>query len=248
MMRVDSINIGTHEWRDPRQLIEILLPVARDAYEDAELLILKDLRMSDRVYLLRDQDGVVHGFLMAGFEQPVDVSLAERRTAYVGLGAVRPDLRGTGSCLPLFRAFIRDGQLKEAQDGCSYLVWATTASPTVWNLFSGLFRDVAPVLGKPITQTQIEWANRIRASMRTGRLQEPEDPFYWPNHKPDIRYSLAEWQRIQKETGGFPYRDFTIDERRGDRLLMIGHLPSPGTPHVRPDVVQFRESPGSGAA
>ena len=247
MMRVESTNKRPHKWHDLHQLIEILLPVVRDAYADAELLILKDLRMSDRVYLLRDQDRVVHGFLMAGFDHPANVSLPERRPAYMGLSAVRPSARGTGNCLPLYRAFIRDGQLKEAENGCVYLIWATTASRTVWNLFSALLNDVAPIQGKPLTQRQIEWASAIRASMRSSHPQEPEDPFYWPDHKPDIRYSPAEWQRIQNETGGFPYGDFTVDERRGDRLLMIGHLPSPGTAHAGSDVVQFRQLPGSGA-
>ena len=92
--------------------------------------------------------------------------------------------------------------------------------------FTALFRDVAPTDGVALNREQVEWGSAIRAIMRQHRGDDSNDPFYWPEHKPDIRYSRAEWQRVQNETGGFSYHGCSIDERRGDRVLMVGHFPS----------------------
>ena len=101
MMRVNCICSEPSLWNTQR-IVNTLLPVVQDAYEDAERLIMKDLRMSDRIYLLGDENNVLQGFLMAGFDQPCDVRLAGRTPVYVGLSAVMPGARGDGE---LFTAF-----------------------------------------------------------------------------------------------------------------------------------------------
>jgi hypothetical protein len=224
-MTIRSIRCDEDRW-NADQILSLLMPVVEDAYEDAGLLIMKDLAMSTHIYLL--EEDVTHelqGFLMVGFGQPATLALTERRSAYVGLSAVRIGARGSGNCLPLFRAFIRDGRQFEVQDSTRYLVWGTTANKTVWRLFGALFRDVAPSVGVAASKQEMQWASEIRQVLRGNRGAEPNIPFYWPAHKPDIRYSESEWKRILKENETFSFHHWVIDDRRGDRLLMIGHLP-----------------------
>lgn len=210
---------------EPSTLLRVLLPVLQDAYVDAAPLVMQELTIASVLYLLRDRH-TVQGFFLVAVEYPCR-SVVGYTPVYVGLSALTPETRGTGSALLLYRAFIRDGQRRELENVEQCVVWGTTARPSVWRLFRSLFAPAAPAEGEAPTSDQEASALAIGAAMKVG---PSPNPFYWPRNKPNVRYSTGERRRMLATEGSIRYQGLAVNEELGDRLLMVGRLPRRAVP------------------
>jgi hypothetical protein len=196
------------------------------SYVDPGPLLKRELARNTEIYLALDTPSTIAAFFLVGWDLsgPSD-ALA---TVYLGLSGCREDYKGTGLTIRLYREFIRDAQIWEIRCGHKLVLWATTAHPLVWTIFHRLFCEVTPSLDGGYSLSAAERAVPFRAAVgRAGKLES--HPFVFRELLADTRYSASEQlrcDRARRKLAVDVFQQLDIQEQRGDRLLLLGSVPS----------------------
>ncbi len=211
-------------FRDDKLLRSAMHGVAAPSYHGTPGVLDYEAEMCESLYLSTDASGIRSFFMVA----PTTLAVGNSRVpaVFMGLSAVREDLKGTGQSRSLFRAFAADVRRRERLTGQRELLFATFATPSTLFAFEQLFADVSPRRDGTFHSQYTEALPAIHQFLRTSC--DPDVPFRLPGHAKTTRYSAAERSRIASicERKDFDlFRRLNIKEESGDRLIMCARVP-----------------------
>lgn len=205
------------------RLVAEMLELIAPSYVDAGPLVERELRINTTGYLLRDAERLKAFFLVGyGFPGRVGGELA----VFLGLSACREEDKNRGLPLRLYRQFIADGLAWEASHGERLRLWATTAHPLIWSICRRLWDVECPRQDGTFTPEAAALAWELRGQL-PERYRRGEHPFICRQSATGTLYSEQEVGRCEAARGKLShdiFGQFQIDERRGDRLLMLARL------------------------
>jgi hypothetical protein len=194
------------------------------SYKDARSVLDRELENNTVAYLLKDDAGELEAFFMVGWDRPPVVS--GMPAVYLGLSACREEDKGRGLTIRLYRQFIRDAAAWEAAHQQRLLLWATTAHPLILAVFYRFFDVLAPQPDGVCTDEISRLAWELR-----GQLKEPyrvgTHPLIFRGVATATQYSDGEFDRLEASRSQLErdlFSEWDISERRGDRLLLLGHV------------------------
>jgi hypothetical protein len=208
---------------DPRLVSEIRDLLA-PSYEDARAVLDRELDNNSDAYLLTNDAGRLDAFFMVGWGRPPQI--AGMSAVYLGLSACRQEHKGRGLTIRLYRQFIRDAATWEATHQERLLLWATTAYPLILAVFYRFFDVLAPRPDGVCTDEVSRLAWDLRSQL-AGRYRAGPHPLVFRGVATATRYSDGEFARLEASRSQLDhdlFREWEIDERRGDRLLLLGHV------------------------
>ncbi|MGI4875553.1 MAG: hypothetical protein ACRYFX_30735 [Janthinobacterium lividum] len=217
----------TNYHNDPALLAEIRALLA-PSYEEVGHFALKGLDepvpgMEVELYTLRDEAGALAAFCTVGYYQ-----LAGDWYGYVGLTAVRESKKGKGYGIRLWKQLYTDCRYKEAAAGHRILLYFTTASPLVFEWFATTLCEPAPTTTGQCHELGRQQLRTLAATQYPQATWDAATPYLLRRAAPDVRYSVLEYQRATEMAARHSSSFFTsvaLDERNGDRLLVVGFAP-----------------------
>jgi hypothetical protein len=213
---------------DPVLTAEIRTLLA-PSYEDAGPVLARELENNTDAYLLRDASGRLQALFMVGWEKPGRV--AGQPVVYLGLSACREENKGRGLTIRLYRQFNRDGAAWEAAEGERLLLWATTAHPLIVAVSHRFFEVLAPKTDGSVPDEAAALAEDLRGRLPAEYRTDPH-PLILRGVATCTRYSASESARLEAARAQLErdlFREWDVDERRGDRLLLLGRVPRDAT-------------------
>lgn len=204
-------------------LIATLATLAGPSYDDPSTILAREVAGCTHLYLGREADGRPAGFVFT--TRSVLDDGAGLPLLHFGWSAARADLKNSGATMALFEHCILDTQAWERQLGRPALLWATTASPTIYLGIARFLADVEPHCDGRYTDDGARLAALLRA-----RLGAPAGghPFALRGVAAGTRYAVTERRRIDQIRDRKRFALFAalgIDERCGDRLLVMARTP-----------------------
>lgn len=217
------VQIPTAEIRaDPRLVAEINQTVA-PSYVDAGPLVDRELQFNTAAYVLRDH-GRLRAFFLVGYGYPGPVG--GEPAVYLGLSACCEDDKNRGLTVRLYRQFSTDAAVWEAAHQQRLRLWATTAHPLIWSICRRFWDAEWPREDGSYTPEAEALARELRRQL-AERHQQGEHPFICRRSATSTLYSEKEVERCEAARRKLTHDIFgqlQIDERNGDRLLMLARL------------------------
>jgi GNAT superfamily N-acetyltransferase len=180
--------------------------------------------MEHELYTLRDDAGRLAAFYTVGYHH-VEHTLC----CYLGLSAVRDDCKGQGLGARLWSAHFEDCRQMEARMGHRILLYFTTASPIPFAWFTRTLAEPAPDALGQCDELGRQRLRTIASSQYPQASWEAQAPYLLRRAVPSTRYSQPEEQRLAEIAAQVPVSFFSaenLDERNGDRLLVVGFVPA----------------------
>lgn len=210
-----------------REIADLVAP----SYVDATALLDRELAHNDLLYYIRDDDGrLVTFFMIARESVAVDGDLVP--AIFLGLSATSQQTKGSGLYRTLFQAFIEDARTWQQALGRPLLLWATTATPSSYHGARMMFDGLEPRPDGSYEAESRSIANALRARYGLGPVDPPGNPFVMKGAAESTRYSPDEEARLAeicRKTGFDLFDRIGVDQRRGDRALVICRLPVDAT-------------------
>jgi hypothetical protein len=224
-MPLEKLNRAGREW-DPALRAEIT-DLVTPSYVDARAVLAREFEHNDVAYLARDIGGRLVAFFLVAWEDiPIEGQLTP--TVYLGLSATSQSTKGTGTVREAYSAFIADAVAWEQEQGRRLVLWGTTATPSAYNAVRLLFADLQPLPDGGFSPTQVAAVARFRECLGVGPPAADEHPFVLRGVAANTLYAPEESARITRISRDKQFRLFDllgIDERRGDRLLLLCRVP-----------------------
>jgi hypothetical protein len=203
-----------------------VVDIVRESYADPDAVLAAALADADTAYLGFDDSSELESFFLVRKSGPtISSGSGPKPTMYLGLSATRGDSKGSGRIVRLYRRLILDAQSDPAL--ASAIAWGTTATPVAFAVVQSLFTEVEP---RPDGEFTTQGAHAAAQLVRgLGREPDPNQPFVIRGLA-SYRYASAERERIAHITHKKRFTLFDrlgIDERRGDRLLLVCKVPAP---------------------
>jgi hypothetical protein len=205
-------------------LVSEMRDLLAPSYVDARPVLDREFENNTVAYLLSDDTGQLDAFFMVGWDQPGRVS--DMPTVYMGLSACREEYKGRGLTIRLYRQFIRDAAAREAEQGRRLLLWATTAHPLILAVFYRFFDVLAPQPDGACTDKFAKLAWELRGQLKE-QYRVGTHSLICRGIATGTRYSDGEMARLEASRSQLDldlFREWEIDERQGDRLLLLGHV------------------------
>jgi hypothetical protein len=202
-----------------------MMDLIAPSYVDARPLLDRELRVNSIGYLLRGEQGRLRAFFLAGYGFPPQVG--GEVAVFLGLSACREDDKNRGLTIYLYRQFNRDAAAWESTYRQRLRLWATTGHPLIW----AICRRVWDVEWPRVDGTYSPEAEQLAWELRRqlpDRYQRGEHPFICRQSATSTLYSDAEVLRCmdaRRKLKQDIFGQFQIDERAGDRLLMLARVP-----------------------
>ena len=114
----------------------------------------------------------------------------------------------------------------EEQSGKRLLTWATKATPVTY-FGASFFHNLEPFLDGGYQTTHLVYVDAIRRKLDLPDRSDSSHPYVLRGVAKDTRYSQSEIHKILRFSANKKFdllNRLEIDERRGDRLLMIGRF------------------------
>ena len=128
----------------------------------------------DTLYLLRDERGEVLSFFMVSWDT-LEIDGRQVPTLNAGLTAARPDQKGTGKSIRLYRHVVSEAQERERLQRRKLIVWGTLASPIAYRIAGKVFADWQPALDGTYSDDSEQVARAVRRKLgiaeRPGRIR-----------------------------------------------------------------------------
>ena len=200
--------------------------VLADLYVDARELAAQAVSKIDEAYWDCDEKGLT-SFL---FFKRSHIKYKDGRISaiYLGLGGNRPDRIGTTRAIAVYRAFIADALTWEKKQKERFLIWGTTATPSIYRIINKFFDELEPQMDGSYSPRALEYANRIKAQFIDKEHWSHEHPFLLKGVAKTVRYSAAERKRIDAlaQAKNFDlFSKINMQETNGDRVLLFCRLP-----------------------
>jgi hypothetical protein len=213
--------------RNDARLKEEILNLLAPSYEDPTSLLQRELEHCDMLYAARDQIGRLMACFMVAWE-PLTINEGTLQSVYLGLSATSQETKGSGIIRNLYDRFRSDASSWEKENQRRLLLWATTAAPSPYTAVNLLFDEVVPGADGSYSLWAAEVAQTLRRRFGLPGGEPGLNPFVLKAVAHDTRYSESEVERINRivEKNHFTlFEQLGIDERRGDRLLLIFRVP-----------------------
>jgi steroid delta-isomerase-like uncharacterized protein len=163
-------------------------------------------------------------------------------TLNAGLTAARPDQKGNGASIRLYRHVVSEAQERERLQQCKLIVWGTLGSPIAYRIAREVFADLEPLPDGTYSEGAGQIARAVRRKLGFARTPGAH-PFVFPRLVAGVRFTEAERRRLADVCRAKSFSLFDrlgVDEARGDRLLFVAAVPardqpvrSPGPPRRR---------------
>lgn len=224
MSRLHVLRDGNFR-RDARLKASIAGIVAASFVDEASRLE-REFERRDTLYFLEDERGGVLSFFMVSWDT-LEIDGRQVPTLNVGLTAARPDQKGTGSSIRLYRHVVAEAQRRERLLERKLIVWGTLASPVAFLIARRIFANLQPSLEGAYDEEAEATARAVRRKLGSA---EPAGahPFLFTRLIAGVRFTEPERRRL---AGFCRTRSFTLfdrlglDEARGDRLLFVAAVP-----------------------
>jgi hypothetical protein len=220
--------LDCHEFRHDAVLRALMIELAAPSYEDPVALLSRDLQRCDTLYLASDVKGDLVAFFMVAHEMLALNNQQRIPTIYLGLSATRQDTKNTGRIMALYGRCMLDAMNWQQEVGQDILLWATTATPTIYLAARTLCQDVNPRLDGTYSAESAQIAQALRRAFGYDLPHMDIHPFVLKGVAHRTRYSATEVARNTKimiRKGFSLFEDLGIDEAQGDRLLFTLRLP-----------------------
>jgi hypothetical protein len=211
--------------RADKGLVDRLLGVVAGSYVDPRAALDYALSRNTHVHLLTD-GGEVRAYCFAAYE-----TLMDRPAVYIGLAGTEVSDRSKGRFRALLRDFAVHVRAHEDRLQANAVVYARTAHPSAYRALCSVL-DVDP---KPDGSYSPENGDLARA-LRTVRYDDGSTghPFVL---RASAKYYYSEREheyiaRVRSRLGPDVIGLLGVDERRGDRLLLLMSLHRDGKTHV----------------
>jgi hypothetical protein len=209
-------------------LVAEMLGLIAPSYVDAGPLVDRELRVNTTGYLLYGDERRLKAFFLVGYGFPGRVG--GELAVFLGLSACREEDKNRGLPLRLYRRFITDGLAWETDHGERLRLWATTAHPLIWSICRRFWDVEWPREDGTFSPDAAELAWELRRQL-PERYQRGEHPFICRQSATTTLYSDQEVKRCEaarRKLAHDMFAKFQIDERNGDRLLMLARLRAEG--------------------
>jgi len=214
-------------FRNDESLRATIYKLVEPSYQDPTALIAREFEHCDTLYLAKDEDGNLVAFFMVAWET-LNVSGELLQAVYLGLSATSEDTKNTGIVRELYSHFISDGARWEQCTGRKLLLWATTATPSAFYAAHIFFKETQPDFEGRYSQESAEIAQHLHRRMGVSTKDVGSHPFVLRNMATNTRYSETELARIElicRKKNFLLFDGLGINERNGDRLLLICRIP-----------------------
>jgi hypothetical protein len=202
------------------QLRSEILSLLAPSYEDPTALLEREVAACDTLYTDRDPDGKLKCFFMVGW-QDLSIGGAHQNLAYLGLSGASVDVKNTARVRGLYDKFNSEAVQWERDQGQTLVLWFTTASPSAYYAGANVFDKAEPFLDGTYSKWGLQVVCAIRERQGYGNSCHP---FVAKSVALATRYSLPELERIQRICSKSNFQLFeqlAVDERGGDRLLVV---------------------------
>jgi hypothetical protein len=219
--------IGNGAFRDDACLKDEIFDLLSPSYEDPTTLLERELDHCDTLYVARDPSDRLMAFFLVAWEA-LTVNQATLKSVYLGLSATSQENKGSGIIRCLYERFRSDAYSWEKENQRRLLLWATTAAPSPYSAVNHLFDEVVPGADGSYSLWAAGVAQVLRRRYGLTSTDSGLNPFVLRAVAHNTRYSKSEVERINRivEKNNFTlFRQLGIDERRGDRLLIICRVP-----------------------
>lgn len=179
--------------------------------------------MQHELYTLRDNTGTLAAFYTVGYHH-VEYTLC----CYLGLSAVRDDCKGQGLGSRLWNAHFEECRQMEARIGHRILLYFTTASPIPFAWFTRMLAEPAPTATGHCDELGRQRLRTVATAEYPQATWLAATPYLLRGAEPEMRYSGHEERRVAEIADQAPDNFFIadgLDERNGDRLLVVGFAP-----------------------
>ncbi len=214
------------EFRSNSDLHEEIIQLALPTYEDPSAVLIPAVIQFDTAYLGRDDDGKLLSFFMHGYDEIV-LSDCVLPAIHLGWTCATQETKGSHMVRALYEQFLVNAVKEQRDLGIEFTLWGTTSTPVGFHLYHKYFADVVPDNQGRYTPGSLEIADALRLRL-TGEQVATKHPFLLPGVS-KARFSQSEMERIGQIAINHDFslfEDLGIDERNGDRLLVICRLPS----------------------
>lgn len=197
--------------------------IAAQSYSNPDVLLEQEFKKNNTAYLSIDANGKVQAFFLVGWST-LEVGDRERDCVFLGLSAVRKELKGGALAVSLYRAFFQDAKQYASKTGTSVAWWFHTASPIVAGVMWRVAPNIGPSKDGMMSSRHLELLNAIVKHFGFVPFQHPELPFILQAIA-KARYSVTETARLGSRLSrqASPLTGWNIQERAGDRLLFVGY-------------------------
>lgn len=199
--------------------------LAAPSYRDASSALARESVKCDRVYLGRDEDHQLVCFLFVK-RAIIEISGDNLATTFMGLGVSSHAHKGSGSIVYAWRQALEDTRIWQRELGKDVIIWATTATPSVYFAFMMLDR-FEPKWDGSYSERGAYIARSLGSHLSGRVVNESGHPFVLKALATGTEYSEVERERIARinEHRGFVlFEQLGIDEAHWDRLICFGYL------------------------
>lgn len=232
---MNILYMSTAELSDNRNLFYELQQLLKQYYEDPAWVLAKGISRSKNIYIGFNMKGCIECFAMINFDTILAGPHTPLDTMYFGLCAAS---KGQGSSVAmeaLTRRCLLDGREWEVRNNTRLVLWATTASPSIYYGASKLWSALEPAIDGSFTERGAFVARAISAKLNVAPLGI--HPFVLKKIAIGTKYNNDEQQRIDTicKTKRFSlFEQLGVFEAEYDRLLLIGAIPEDLTPLSEP--------------
>lgn len=202
---------------------QTLYLISEAAYEQPEAIIRYSIEPNDTVYCLLNEKDETEGILFTNW---ADQSLLltdnqQIKCIYIGWGVVRPVSQGKGifrQMLEFLRAEVFSYFQMDRKPLCLY---ARTASPQVYRRLKRVFANLQPESDGQFSEDVLPIVTMLRSSWSQPVKDEHPFALYKAAR---YHYSSTHAAIIEQDSRQRPvvlFENLSINERKGDRLLML---------------------------
>lgn len=205
-----------------------LMHVIEPSYAFPRKVLEKALSRSKSIYRWFDSDGRLGAFFLVNWE-----TMNSRTAVYCGLTVAREDLKGTGVSKHCFDFFLRDVRAWEEAHGERLLLWATTATPSAFNIINSVFADASPDLSGRMDRDLVDVLEE--GKHRWGWRCDVNHPFVVKGLVHASDFSEAERSRILRLKDRHDFDHFErwgLKEEEGDRCILTFRAPLTSEDHT----------------
>jgi len=227
MTPVSISTVSGDELRASPHLRSEMHDLARPSYEDPTSILRREFADCTLAYLGRGADDRLVCFYMTTWET-IHIDGTAVPTVHLGLSATRQDTKNSGSVAALYSRCVQDALAQQQASGVRFVLWSTTASPTVFLAVTHFLAEAEPHLDGSFSESGARIAGALRARLGAAPAGAGEHPFVLKNIAEGTRYSEDERRRIDtvRRRKGFTLFDrLSVDEACYDRLIFTARIP-----------------------
>jgi hypothetical protein len=223
MLTLETKAINTLSEADLQACFDLLLPY----YDVPSAMFGRDIKHCNCIYIVRKDEKIVSYFMSAWETLMINGDIHD--SVFCGLTCVDLRFRHTKQAILPFIQFILDAYEWEQKNKKKLIQWCTTVTPTSYLIVNKMWGTENPDMEGRYNEYAKTIALAIKKEFYKIEVDEVNHPFVLKRVAYQTNYSSQEvaFQKqiiIKKKITIFD--DLAIDERQGDRLLLVMETPA----------------------